>query len=73
MVLDAVKKNQDKFEGREIFSIAEAAIYSGLSTGLLYRVTRSGELKSYKIRGKKLTKIYKVDLDNWIKGIDPTE
>ena len=48
------------------FSIAEAATSAALSRSLLYELIREGELKSFRIRGRRRRLIYVDDLRVWL-------
>jgi excisionase family DNA binding protein len=48
------------------FSIAEAAASAGISRSLLYELIRDGEIKSFKVRGRRRRLIYAGDLQDWV-------
>jgi excisionase family DNA binding protein len=48
------------------FSIAEAAKSAALSRSLLYELIREGELKSFRVRGRRRRLIYVDDLRAWL-------
>lgn len=48
------------------FSIAEAATSAALSRSLLYDLIREGELKSFRVRGRRRRLIYVDDLRAWL-------
>ena len=48
------------------FSIAEAATSTALSRSLLYELIREGELKSFRVRGRRRRLIYVDDLRAWL-------
>ena len=60
------------------FSIAEAAASAALSRSLIYELIRDGELKSFRVRGRRRRLIYVDDLRDWLlsqgataRGTDP--
>ena len=48
------------------FSIAEAAASAALSRSLTYELIRDGELKSFRVRGRRRRLIYLDDLRAWL-------
>lgn len=48
------------------FSIAEAAARAALSRSLIYELIREGELKSFRVRGRRRRLIYVDDLRAWL-------
>lgn len=48
------------------FSIAEAATSAALSRSLIYELIRDGELKSFRVRGRRRRLIYVDDLRAWL-------
>lgn len=51
---------------KETLTIEEAAIYTGLSQGYIYKLTCSRGIPHFKPRGK-LLYFSKAELDNWLK------
>jgi excisionase family DNA binding protein len=48
------------------FSVAEAATSAALSRSLLYEFIREGDLKSFRVRGRRRRLIYVDDLRAWL-------
>ncbi len=56
---------QQKVNVKETFTLAEAAIYLGVSTSLLYKLASKRKLSHFK-PGSKLIFFKKKDLDDWV-------
>ena len=56
---------QQIVNGKEIFTLAEAAMYLGVSKSLLYKLTSQRRIPHYK-PGSKIIFIKKKDLENWV-------
>ncbi len=47
-------------------TLDEAAAYTKLSPATLLRSVKAGELRAFKVRGRKLWRFRTVDLDGWL-------
>ncbi len=57
--------SQQQLALKEIFTLPEAALYSGLSKSYLYKKTSSRQIPFYKLEGK-LIFFKKQELDQWL-------
>ena len=62
--------NKPETIGKKYITIKEAEVYSGIGRWTLYRRTKAGEIKTYKLSDAKSGKVLieKKSLDNWLES-----